>query len=1015
MKRRINLGKLGLTCLLSATVLLGTHASAGLRATTAHADASTEVIVHYFRQNGDYTGWNFWMWPNKPSSGAGAEYDVTGQDAFGKVADAQIPGTDTEVGIIARLNNWDAKDVSQDRFIQVSSSKAEVWLIQGDSNIYFSLSAAQNGLKPQFRAAFLDGANVIYAKFTKKLDLTGGASGFTVTDTTSSQSISVTNAENVTLNGTDAVKLTLGSSPDVTHVITVAQGDANLAVTPRMILDSPQYFYSGKDLGATYAPKSTSFRLWAPTATSVRLNVLKNDLGALFKTVDMKRSGQGTWTAKVNGNLNNFDYFYGVNHQGTVGIAVDPYARNISPNGKYGKIVDLSKTDPKGWKSDHFVKLAHPEDAAIYEVHVRDFSINSSSGIKHRGKYLAFTEANTTGPGGVKTGVASLKELGITHVELLPTQGCASLDETKAESTQAAPAKSDLYNWCYDPRNFNVPNAAYAGKATGTTRISDFKQMVQGLHKQGLGVILDVVYPHTSTVGSSDFDQIVPKYYYRTDASGAYTNGSGVGNEVAAERPMVRKFILDSVKYWVQQYHVDGFRFDQMYLLGKTTVTQIEQEVHSLNPSAVLLGEPWGSASSGIVGDTQFIKGSQQGTHVAVFNDNIRDAVAGSVGDAGAQGYVSGDPTSIFGVIQGIPGSISFSKNVHSFTANPDETINYVSCHDNFTLWDHLALNNASTSEADRIKMDELAQTVVFTSQGIPYMQGGEEFLRTKLVNGDAGTAGNSYNGGDAVNQLDWALKSKNQAVFNYYAALIKLRKDHPAFRMTSADMITQHLRFLTAPPYVVNYQLTGNANGDSWNNIEVIFNPASTVQAVALPSGTWTQVADGGRIGEQSLGTASSTVNVQPYTAEILYGGDAGTAVDPVAGAGGRAVGVTFRVHVPSNTPGSDKVYIAGSIPQLGPWDAAIQPMENAGGGIWTVTLQISDGTRLQYKYVRGDWSKVEDWGTITGFTNRHVTVTYGADGTQVVNDTATDWGQAGSDDHRAVQKWTDLPLVTG
>ncbi|HLJ68475.1 MAG TPA: type I pullulanase [Chloroflexota bacterium] len=1009
MTRRSLSGRVAASCLTLALALTGLVAGGGLPALPAGADTTTEIIVHYFRPAADYNGWNVWLWPNKPASAAGAEYDFTGSDAFGKVVDAHLPGADTEVGIIVRLNNWDAKDVAQDRFVEASNGRAEVWLIQGDPTIYTSLSAAQGGLKPRFESAFLDGNNVIYASyrtFTTPLQLTGGSSGFTVTDTTTNQTVPVTSAEYVDQNGSKVIKLTLAAAPNVSHSLSVGLGPASMAVTPRMVLNSSQYNYSGNDLGATWTAPATTFRLWAPTASSIQLNIFKNDNGDLYKAIAMKRSVHGTWVATVKHNLNGFDYNYGVNHQGTIGIAVDPYARNISPNGKYGKIVDLAATNPTGWKSDHFVTLKHPEDAVIYEVHVRDFSIDRNSGVKHRGKYLAFTETNTHGPGGVKTGVASLKELGITHVELLPTQGCASVDEVKAESTQPAPASSTAYNWCYDPRNFNVPNAAYATKATGTTRIVEFKQMVQALHRQGLGVILDVVYNHTSAVGSSDFDQIIPGYYYRTDAQGNYTNGSGVGNEVAAERPMVRKFILDSVRYWVQQYHVDGFRFDEMALLGKTTVTAIEKGVRAINRNAVLLGEPWAGGTSGIVGDQLFTKGIQQGSRVAVFNDNIRDAVGGNVGTATAQGYATGDPTNYTNLIPTIPASISYSGSVHAFTAQPDETINYVSCHDNYNLWDHINLSNPNASPADKIKMDELAQTIVFTSQGIPYMQGGEEFLRTK------GGSGNSYNAGDAVNQLDWSLKSKNRSVFGYYAALIHLRRDHPAFRMTSASMIQQHLIFLAAPTNVVHYELTGNANGDTWQNIDVIFNPTSTVETVTLPSGSWTEVADSGRIGETSLGTATGTVAVQPLTAEILYGGDVGTAVDPIAANGGKPVTVTFRVLVPSNNPPGDKVYIAGSIPQLGPWDPGIRPMQNAGNGVWTVSVQIAGGTKLQYKYTRGSWATVESWGTITGLANRTVSITAGADGTQTINDTATDWGKPGPDDHRGVQKWADLPL---
>jgi pullulanase len=480
-----------------------------------------------------------------------------------------------------------------------------------------------------------------------------------------------------------------------------------------------------------------------------------------------------------------------------------------------------------------------------------------------------------------------------------------------------------------------------------------------------------------------------------------------VGNEVATERPQVRKFVLDSVKYWMQQYHIDGFRFDLMAILGKNTMSQVSTSLHAINPHTILLGEPWGSSSSGIVNDTQLTEGQQKGMHVAVFNDKIRDGIFGNTGDPKAQGYATGDPTSLLAVAKGLTGSIDYSPTMQGFTASPEETINYVTCHDNMTLWDKIHSSNPGIDENTAINMDELSQSIVMLSQGVPFMQGGEEFLRTK------GGNGNSYNAGDAVNQFDWARKSQYSRVFDYYAGLIHLRQAHPAFRMTSAADIKSHLRFLAAKNYVIQMELTGNANGDSWQNIDVIFNPNKDAQTVTLPGGTWTIVGADGKMGTDSLGTATGTFQVSGYTAAVLYGGDVGTAVDPSAAGGSKAsVAVTFNVKVPSNTPSSDTVFISGSIDQLGPWDAGKQPMKKAGDNLWTVTLQIPDGTHLQYKYTRGTWATVENWGTITGLVNRNVVIDGGDSHTQTVNDTATDWGQPGPDDHRAVQKWTDLPL---
>lgn len=1086
---------------------LGTGGAGPVSASSQHDGTTTTVIVHYHRFDGSYTGWNLWLWPAKPTAGDGAAYTFDASDDFGPVATAHVPGADTQVGIIVRLNNWEQKDVSQDRFIDTPNGSAEVWLLQGDPTIYTSRDAAEAAVAaqsvPKVVNAFLDSPTDIYAQLSVPGAVSGPDGGFTVKDTTSGQNLSVASVDrgtplmavlagdlqpklgaanawdpadtatqltkvnndlyqltgtlpagsyeykialgggwtkaypadnvsvtvpeggarvtfsfvpsthavydsinnpNAQLPGADAplvtdlVKITLASAPDVTHTITVTLGDgAPATLIPRRVLDTPQYTYTGTDLGATWSPSSTAFRLWAPTASQVVLTVFNNLGGDVLKRVTMTKSDHGTWVTRIKGNLNRKYYIYDVTNRGNTQTAVDPYARDTAANGTWGIIVNLKSTNPKGWAKDTYVPTRNPEDSVIYETHVRDFSIYPKSGMKHKGKFLAFTEKGTKGPGGVKTGVDSLAQLGVTHVELLPVYQFASVDETK----------DNQYNWGYDPLNYDVPEGQYATSPNGTARITQLKDLVEALHRRHIGVIMDVVYNHTFSTGNSNFDKIVPGYYYRTDYAGQYTNGSGVGNEVAAERPQVRKYILDSVKYWMQQYHVDGFRFDEMALLGKDTMSQVSTALHGINPHTVLLGEPWAGGTSGMVGDTLLTKGQQKGMHVGVFNDNIRDGIFGNTGDPKATGYATGDPTAFMAVARGLTGSIDYSPTMSGFTSSPDETINYVTCHDNMTLWDKIQSSNPGVDENTAIKMDELAQSIVMLSQGVPFMQGGEEMLRTK------GGNSNSYNAGDAVNQLDWSRKAQYSRVFDYYAGLIHLRQAHPAFRMTSADDIKSHLRFLAANHDVIQMELTGNANGDSWSTIDVILNPNKEAEPVTLPGGTWTIVGADGRMGTQSLGTASGTLQVSGLTAAVLYGGDVGEAVDPsTLGSSGASVAVTFNVKVPSNTPTGDTVFISGSIDQLGPWDPGKVPMHRAGDNLWTVTLQIPDGTHLQYKYTRGSWGTVEDWGTITGVANRTVVIAGGDSHTQTVNDTATDWGAGGPDDHRAVQKWTDLPL---
>ncbi len=482
-------------------------------------------------------------------------------------------------------------------------------------------------------------------------------------------------------------------------------------------------------------------------------------------------------------------------------------------------------------------------------MHVRDFSIDPNSGQKHKGKYLAFTEKGTTGPDHVKTGVDNLKELGINTVQLQPVEEFNSIDETKP----------DTYNWGYDPRNYNVPEGAYATTPIGTARIKEMKQLVQSLHQSHIGVNMDVVYNHTFSALVSDFDKIVPEYYYRTDDAGNYTNGSGCGNEIAAERPMVQKFIIDSVKYWVNEYHIDGFRFDLMALLGKDTMAKLSKELHKQLPGIVLYGEPWTGGTSGLSSGQLLTKGQQKGLGLAVFNDNIRNGLDGNVFDKTAKGFATGDTQSTQAIKNGVMGSIT------DFTSEPSETINYVTSHDNMTLWDKIAASNPNDTEQDKIKMDELAQAVVFTSQGVPFMQGGEEMLRTK------GGNDNSYNAGDQVNQFDWSRKAKYKQVFDYYANLIHLRNEHPAFRMTTADQIQKHLSFLDSPANTVAFELKDHANNDKWKNIIVIYNPNNTAQTLVLPAGKWKVKQLGTEKGQSSLYVEGSA-QVAPISTMVLY-----------------------------------------------------------------------------------------------------------------------------------------------
>ncbi len=916
---------------------------------------STTVIVHYHRFDNNYAGWNLWMWPYAPQSLNGASYNFTGTDSFGEVATAQIPGNNTQVGVIVRLGNWQAEDISSNRYINITNGQAQVWLVEGNPTVFYSQAAADAALQPAVSNAFLDGAHTVYATLNQPVAL-GGTDGFAVIDKTTGQTIpatavlngnpvqavvagdfqtlvgaksdwnpsSATTAmhevnpdlyqytctlnkgsyqykiavggswnsaypgQNVTLNiaangtqvtfsyvpstnsvydsvnnpgqslptsgqgvKTSLVEVKLASAPNVTHTLQlVATGYAGAPVIPRRVLNLPQYYYGGT-LGNTWSPESTSFRVWAPTASSAQLLLYNSATGPLTKQIPMQQGSGGTWKAQVPGNLDGWYYLYQVTIDGQPRTAVDPYATAISPGATRGMIVNLAATNPPGWQSDRHVGVANPVDAVIYEVSVRDFSIDPNGGFQYPGKYLAFTERGTHGPDNVATGIDSLKQLGVTDVQVMPVQ--------------EFPDPNGAYNWGYDTRNFNVPEGIYATTPLGTARITQFKQMVQSLHKAHIGVIMDVVYNHTFAVQGSAFNALVPGYYWRTDYAGNYWNGSGVGNEVASERPMVQKFIIDSLQYWVTQYHVDGFRFDLMALLGIDTMKKVSQVLHAIDPGIILYGEPWTGGQSGLTPSQLLVKGAQQGLGLGVFNDNFRNAIEGNVFQPTAQGYAMGGQGYLSAIENGIVGSIPYSSSIHDFAAAPSETINYVTSHDNYTLWDKLKLSNPTATTAQRIRMDEFAQAIVMTSQGVAFMQGGEEMLRTKQGNG------NSYNAGDAVNEFDWARKAEYMNVFNYYAGLIHLRDAHPAFRMTTAAQIVKHLQFLQSPGNTAEFELLNHANGDKWKNIVVIDNPGART-SFQLPSGKWSIAGTVSQIGEKPLGFATGSVSVPGTTCEVLF-----------------------------------------------------------------------------------------------------------------------------------------------
>lgn len=644
--------------------------------------------------------------------------------------------------------------------------------------------------------------------------------------------------------------------------------------TPPPVYNSYEEYpvYEGIDLGLTFSPEKSIFKLYVPPAAKVVLRFYeKGEGGQAIEEVKMKRDENGVWKAIINKNLEGQYYTFQTLINEKWGEEVpDPYVKAVGVNGRRGQVIDFAKTNPVGWENDKKPALKNPTDVILYELHVRDLSMHENSGIENKGKFLGLTELGTKSPNGAATGIDHIKELGVTHVHLLPSYDYMSIDESKLEENK--------FNWGYDPQNYNVPEGGYSTNPyDGAIRVKEFKEMVKTLHDNGLRVVLDVVYNHTGVTEGSNFNQLLPGYYYRQNQEGGFSNASACGNETASDRPMMRKFIIESVKHWVNEYHLDGFRFDLMGIHDIETMNQVSAALHEIDPNIFIYGEGWTAGDSPLPEPDRALK---KYTHrikgVAAFSDDIRDGLKGSVFDAPDRGFASGKPNMEESVKFGIVAAtqhpqINYEKVNYSnepWAAQPSQAISYVSCHDNHTLWDRLLNSQADASEAERIKMAILANTVVLTSQGIPFLHAGVEMLRTK--DGEE----NSYKSPDAINKLDWSRKTKYPKVFATYQKLIQLRKNHPAFRMPTTEMIQQHLKFMDFPEgsLLVGYAISDNANGDAWKDILVLFNGNQVDKPVDLPEGEWTMVLRGGEIDESSKIKARNQVKIPASSAMIFY-----------------------------------------------------------------------------------------------------------------------------------------------
>ena len=781
-------------CLLLALLL----ALGGAAFSEADApDQDTNLLYLYWADpNADYETCDVWVW----FPGADGRGYLFEECDYGVRIKVEVPADVTQVGFIVRRDcsepggtSWGSavKDYDGDRYADILGKETHVYLKSGDGAMYKSddggvtlyqdkklklagiskLNEIQYFLEPAVRIESLDDVHVWDGD----------------------REVGIVSLSSLNNNVTTG-RVTLAENLDISRSYTLEiEGYGKRAAVPTGVFDTQEFIdeftYDGDDLGATIVGDKTVFKLWAPTASAVKVNIEEHKYDPIFDvftenstTVDMVRGEKGVWSAEAPCGHGAF-YTYSVTTAEGTQEAVDPYARAVGVNGDRGMVVDLSSTDPEGFDTDsYFGGIDAYNEAIIWEVHVRDFS-NKLSESKYPGKYLAFTETGLRNASGEKAGMDYLKDLGVTHVHLQPVYDFATVDET---------GKGRQFNWGYDPKNYNAPEGSYStDPEKGEVRINEFKQMVQAIHASGMGVIMDVVYNHTYSL-DSNLNRCVPYYYYRFNANGEPSNGSGCGNETASERVMMRKYIVDSVYYWAGEYHVDGFRFDLMALHDVQTMQEVEKAVHSLNPKAVIYGEGWTGGTTPLntnlmanQANISQIKPSEGAIGaVAVFNDATRDGLKGSVFDPLEKGYISGNINSynaqrvIFGLNGGKRG-VGASWGVEN-----DGIINYMSCHDNNTLWDKLLLSNESDSEETRLKMNRLGISIIMLGKGTPFFLAGEEMLRTK--EGDS----NSYASSDEVNNIAWdALVpgSPELEMRDFYAKLIAFRKEN-AF-LTQADV----------------------------------------------------------------------------------------------------------------------------------------------------------------------------------------------------------------------------------
>lgn len=809
--------------------------------------AESLLVVHYHRPAKDYTGWNLWVWPE---GGDGAQSNFGGEDAFGRYAIVPFAKTPQRAGFLIRRGNWEEKDFDQDRFVELKKGAVtEIWVTSGEGG--FTTDPSKVDLSLRIEGAFLDGDRTITLALSRPLERTErrAIEVFDRRDPARAERIKSVEGDRLLtielarkVDPADVAQLMLRFDPKASTDRALAD-IAPVAVYARGVLDSAAFSPLGERFGAFCSPGKTDFVTWSPVSDSVEL-LLYEPRGAPSptRTIALARGEKGVWRTTVAGDLHGVEYRYRFTNYGVAREVPDMWGFAANTDSSRTVVADLTRLEPEGFATSPQPKLAQATDEIIYEIHVRDFTQrcpNVADGV--RGTYLGLVHAGTPSGDGPVTGLAHLRELGVTAVHLLPIH-----DFT---------AKVGEYNWGYWTTLFNVPESNYATNPQDPfSAIRDLRAAITALHENDIRVILDVVYNHTSD-GSlfSPFGAPAPYYFFRTTPAGRLTNDSGTGNGFADERPMARKYIVDSVAHWLEAYRIDGFRFDLLGCHKPETVRAVCERAKAIRPDATLYGEPWTGG-----GPIHFGKGAQKGLPIAVFNDHLRNAIRGDL-DGTAIGFATGAGGDADAIRRGIAGAID------DFTQEPTETINYTSAHDNLVLWDKIAKTQPSLGDATRRMMQKLAIGVVLTSQGIPFLHGGCEFARTKQGNH------NSYDAGDEINDFGWSRKAEYADIHEFTRGLIELRRAHPAFRMADDADVRRAIRFAPSGRDVA-FTIDGRVAGDSWSLIHVAYNDEPAPLEITLPEGEWTVVVDATRAGTTPLGTARGRVTLPPYSMFVGY-----------------------------------------------------------------------------------------------------------------------------------------------